>query len=83
MSLERYRIQIDKIDDDILLNLEKRIIISKMIGRLKKKNKLEIDDSERESKILERLYQKKTKLKNNDIEEFYKLLFKLSKSVQN
>ena len=83
MSLDRYRIQIDKIDDDILLNLEKRIIISKMIGRLKKKNNVEIDDSERESKILERLYQKKTKLKNNDIEEFYKLLFKLSKSVQN
>lgn len=82
MSLERYRIQIDKIDDDIINNLEKRLIISKMIGKLKKKNNVEINHSDRESEIIDRLCKKKTKLKNVDIEKFYKLLFNISKSVQ-
>ena len=81
MSLEAYRKQIDQIDDEILKKLEMRKIISKMIGKLKKKKGLDIDNSVRENEIINRLSEK-SKLKKNDIEEVYNSIFKLSKKIQ-
>ena len=40
MSLDAYRIQIDKIDDQILELFEKRKLISRMVQKIKKKKEI-------------------------------------------
>ena len=44
MSLEAYQLQIDKLDDIILDTLERRLLVSRMIGKIKKKKGLDIEN---------------------------------------
>ena len=81
MSLDAYRIQIDKIDNQILDLLEKRKLISKMVQKIKKKRGLELTDNEGENAILDRLSEKSKKLKYEELEEIYQTIFKISKKI--
>jgi len=71
MSLENFRKQIDKIDDKVILLLEKRLQIAKEIRKFKKKT----TDSKREKEIL-------AKIKSEYIQDIYKTIFKNSKKIQ-
>ena len=82
MSLEAYRTQIDKIDDIIIDNLEKRQLISGMIAKIKKKQGISIENTERENNILSRLKKKKNKINEEDINDLYNVIFKMSKKEQ-
>jgi chorismate mutase len=71
--LNNIRDEIDKLDDKIILLLEKRFEIVKKIKTLQlKKN---IEDKKREDKIL-------NKTSSNYIKNIYKEIFKNSKNLQ-
>ena len=55
MNLEQIRLHIDKIDDEILSLILKRIEYSKLIAKIKLKENLSICDKQREKEILKRL----------------------------
>ncbi len=65
LQLSDYREAIDKIDEDILTALGRRQKISELIGKVKRENKIQIEDKEREEELLTRLKQK-AKLWNID-----------------
>lgn len=81
MSLDAYRIQIDKIDDQLLELFEKRKLITKMVQKIKKKKGLNLEDIEIDTKILDRLTKKSRKLKRDDLEKLYQPIFTISKKI--
>lgn len=85
MMLEKLRNKIDKLDVQILQLLAKRFEISRKISEEKKRNKLPIEDKERERQLFAELDPKVTKL--NLRKRFVKKLFQLitseSKRIQN
>ncbi len=50
-KLEEYRAEIDKHDADLMEALGKRIRVVEKIGALKRSNKLDIEDENREKKV--------------------------------
>jgi chorismate mutase len=51
-NIEDLRKQIDKLDDQIVSLLEKRMKTVKKIGQLKKKNNIQVFDKERWQKVI-------------------------------
>ena len=82
MSLEKYRSNIDEIDDKIIKLLERRKFYSKCIGKIKKEKKVGILFNSRETEILCRLKTESKKLKNWEIDLIYKSIFTISRSIQ-
>ncbi|MCD4820120.1 MAG: chorismate synthase [Candidatus Cloacimonetes bacterium] len=84
LTLLDYREAIDKIDEDILIALYRRLEISAQIGKLKKKNNIAMEDISREEKLLVILYQKGQEfgLESEFIQSIWKTLFKESKKHQ-
>jgi len=74
MSIQIYRSKIDKIDNDILNLLESRKIYSKLISKIKAKNNQPLIDLEREEEIINRLKSQKNKLKQEQIENIFKMI---------
>ena len=74
MSIQVYRNKIDKIDNDILDLLENRKIYSKLIAKIKAKNNQNLTDLEREEEIINRLKSQKSKLKEHQIENIFKMI---------
>ena len=77
----KYRENIDFIDNNILVLLKERFEIVKKIKEIKKKNKIEILDKEREKNIYDNIY--------NNFNEYYiyfkpiyEIILKESKIVQ-
>ena len=79
MSLEIYRKQIDEIDNNIVRQLEKRALISGMLGKLKKKNGEEIVEADRKDEILEKLKRTSKKIKSEEMENIFTSILDLSK----
>jgi len=82
MSLEKYRSNIDNIDNEIIKLLEKRKFYSKCIGKIKKEKKIGILFKSRETEILQRLKTKSKKLEGWEIDLIYKSIFTSSRSNQ-
>ena len=74
MSIQIYRNKIDKIDNDILNLLECRKIYSKLISKIKAKNNQPLTDLKREEEIINRLKSQKNKLKQEQIENIFKMI---------
>ena len=74
MSIQIYRSKIDIIDNDILTLLERRKIYSKIIAKIKTKNNQQLTDLKREEEILNRLKSQKNKLKQEQIENIFKMI---------
>ncbi|ANV97574.1 hypothetical protein BBW65_01560 [Helicobacter enhydrae] len=81
MNLTKLRVEIDKIDDEILELLKKRIEIAKQIGILKREQKQEIIDLQRERRIIERLSQDDI-FSQAEIASIYQEIFRLTKAYQ-
>ena len=79
MSLEIYRKQIDEIDNNIVRQLEKRALISGMLGKLKKKSGEEIVEADRKEEILEKLKGTSKKIKSDEMENIFTSILELSK----
>ena len=82
-SLESYRKEIDKIDNEITKLFEKRMNVVLKVAEYKKENNLPIFNEEREKKVIKKNVDR---LENKDytkeIEEFFINLMKVSKDLQ-
>lgn len=81
-SVEKLRMEIDKIDDDLIRLLEKRFELSCAIGDEKKKEKREVKDGKREQFILEKIENRAPEF-HREIALLYARLFELSRGLQN
>lgn len=74
-NIKKIRKQIDKVDDQIISLLDKRIILIKKISNFKSINKLK--DSQRETKIINRL-SNQSDLPKKFIKQIYFIIFSYS-----
>ena len=82
IELELMRKKIDEIDDKLLALFKERLEVSKKIGLLKKKYKMEIFDPQREQEIIDGCTQNISDDEKKYIEKFLKNLMDISKEVQ-
>lgn len=83
MNLDSARIQINEIDKEIVLCLEKRFNLVLQIGKYKKENNLPVYDEEREKNVIENCI---NFLNNKEyakyIEDIYNQIMESSKELQ-
>ncbi len=83
-QIEKIRDDLDKIDDQIMVLITKRLTLAKKIGKLKKATGKNVFDPTRESLIIDRLHKTYgNKIKKEEIELIYNSLYKISKKRQN
>ena len=82
IELELMRKKIDEIDDKLLALFKERLKVSKKIGLLKKKYKMEIFDPQREEEIIDNCTQNVSDDEKKYIEKFLRNLMDISKEVQ-
>jgi len=79
--VDKYRQQIDIIDEKLIMLIEQRMKISFKIGKLKKNTNLMIENIDREEVIRKKLYLYSSLIKE-DIDILYDTIFNLSKKYQ-
>ena len=82
IELELMRKKIDEIDDKLLALFKERLEVSKKIGLLKKKYKMEIFDPQREQEIIDGCTQNISEDAKVYVEKFLRNLMDISKEVQ-
>ena len=81
-DLKILRDKTDKIDDEIVTLLLKRMACSNAIGEVKKSLSVPVTDLKREDEIINRLTLNKKESEAELIKDVYKLIFAYSKSLQ-
>ncbi|MCL2819035.1 MAG: chorismate mutase, partial [Actinomycetia bacterium] len=81
-GLEALRAQIDTIDDELLVLLEKRMRLTDEVGTIKASSDIAIADPAREAAILERLSGKAQTENAPLINDLYRTIFAHSKKRQ-
>ena len=77
------RQQIDKLDEEIIRLLKKRMGISKEVGKLKEELDIPVEDKTREIEIIERLTQQAGRnLSEEQLIRIFTAVFKSSKQIQ-
>ena len=77
------RQEIDKLDEEIIQLLRKRMGISKEVGKLKEQLDIPVEDKAREQEIIERLTQQAGKnLSEEQLIRIFTSVFKSSKQIQ-
>ena len=82
IELELMRKKIDEIDDKLLAFFKERLEVSKKIGLLKKKYKMEIFDPQREQELIDGCTQNISEDEKVYVEKFLRNLMDISKEVQ-
>ncbi len=84
MSIEELRKQIDAADTKIVSLIAERIRIARDIGKEKRKKGKQIEDAEREARVLEnvRSIAREENISPEDVESIYRQIVTVSKSVQ-
>lgn len=82
-ELDKYRVEINEIDDKIIELFEARMHVAKKVGLYKKKRNLPILNKDREAIVIERNVSKlKDKSLANYATRFFEKLMDLSKELQ-
>jgi len=81
MNIKSSRNKINKIDKQIIKSLKQRMKIAEQIGKYKKKNKISIEDKEREKQILKE-YKKTKGIDKDFLTNVFKLIINHSKKIQ-
>ncbi len=83
-DISDYREAIDKIDEDLLIALKRRMEISNLIGKYKHEQNLQIENKDREIELLNslKLKAKELKISKELIDEIWKSIIKDSKRQQ-
>lgn len=79
MDLKEIRIEIDKIDREIIKLFQKRLDLVNKVAKYKRENNLEIVDGNREREILENLNGEKY---CQELKDLYREIFNISKGYQ-
>ena len=83
-NIDKWRAQIDEVDNSILDALNSRMEFVNKIGRYKQELGLEIFDAEREKKILKKLLDKnRGSLPDKSLENIYRVILAESRNLQN
>ena len=84
MSLEDLRKKVDEADAEIVKLIAERIRIAEEIGREKKKQGKQIEDAEREKRVLKNVKRvaQEEHISQEDIESIYRQIVTVSKSVE-
>ena len=84
MSLEDLRRKIDEADTRIVRLIAERLRIAQEIGKEKKKQGKQVEDNEREKRVLEKVRSiaQEEKISQEDVESIYRQIVTVSKSVQ-
>ena len=82
MNLDELRLEIDKIDDELIKLFEKRMEVSAKIGEYKRENKLPILNSQREREKINDISDKASNDMKSYLRVLYSLIFELSRSYQ-
>jgi chorismate mutase/prephenate dehydratase len=82
-SLPQLRKQIDRVDDRIVILLNRRLQLAEKVGRVKALNGEKIYNPKREHDLLQRLArQRKGPLKNGELRRVYERILSLSRAYQ-
>jgi chorismate synthase len=83
-SLVDYREVIDKLDEDLLILLKRRMKVAELIGKLKAQDQIQIEDLDREKKLLEAIRSKAASLGLSEtfINKIWKLFIEEAKRIQ-
>ena len=77
------RQQIDKLDEEIISILKKRMGVSREVGKLKERLDIPVEDKTRENEIIDRLTQQAGQnLSEEQLIRIFTAVFKSSKQVQ-
>jgi len=82
MDLQDLRLKIDSIDDELIRLFEERLSVAADIARYKQRNGLPVFDPTRERQKLHDISLKVKEEFRDDINDFFSLLFKISKAEQ-
>ena len=82
MDLQDLRLQINKIDDELILLFERRMDLSVEIARYKRQRNIPVYDPAREQEILGNISGKVREGRESSITALYSLLFELSRAEQ-
>ncbi|NOZ63374.1 MAG: prephenate dehydratase [Caldiserica bacterium] len=83
MKLEDLRKLVDKVDEEILLLLNKRASLSKEIGKIKKEKNLPIFDPRREEEVVDKIVKKnKGPLDDKQLRSIYREILSISRNLQ-
>ena len=83
-ELSILRNQINELDEKLFSMIFKRMNIAKKIGKIKVQHNMEITNSDRENKLIKHILGLPDNiLDQGEIESIYKLLFSISKKIQN
>jgi len=81
--IEKWRKEIDQIDNKIVDLLNKRANIQKEIGNFKKEKNLKIYSRKRENELLDKLaLQNEGIISNDHLKEIYRVILKISRKMQ-
>jgi chorismate mutase/prephenate dehydratase len=84
MNLEELRKKIDGVDTSIVKLIAERIKLAEQIGKLKREQGQQIEDTQREARILKHIRElaRAKNIKQADIESIYHQIFTAAKSIQ-
>lgn len=79
-EIDKLRIKIDAIDNELLLLIKKRLKLVKKVGLIKSKKSLKVKNLKREKEIFDHLFKtgKKIKLKKGIIKKIWTTLFEIA-----
>jgi chorismate mutase/prephenate dehydratase len=81
-KLEKFRKEINEIDDNLVDLLNKRGEIVKVIGEFKKQLNMDVYQPQREKEVFNRIKEKSTVLRSESIEAIWKEIMSASKLIQ-
>ena len=81
-DIDELRRKIDTIDSDIVILLNKRATISKLIGNLKNKKKIAVIQKEREKSVYEKVENHSKIISKEDIGKIWKEIIEVCRKMQ-
>ena len=81
-NINELRLKIDVIDSKLVLLINKRATIAKLIGDLKKKNKIAIIQEEREKIIYEHVENHSKIINKEDIDKIWKVIIEVCRKIE-
>ena len=81
-EIEELRRKIDIIDNKLVILINERATISKLIGDLKKKKKINVIQKEREKIVFQNIENQSKIISKEDISKIWKVIIEVSKKIQ-
>ncbi len=81
-EIEELRRKIDVIDNKLIILINERATISKLIGELKKKKKIAVIQEEREKFVFQNIKNQSKIISKEDINKIWKVIIEVSKKIQ-